>query len=163
MPWIDSPKYLWPFQHYLAREDWDKAEAAVERWQQSFPIAVKVFYLQISQKHRKASLATPQGLGRNLEKGSSASGGKNKCQHNDSVVTFVVSAMVQDWVILVLKEKNFHANPLSGQKDLISHGSILCEKHWNGLKIDINFLVRQESIKSPNFLRLVGNANCFLG
>lgn len=51
------------------------------------------------------------------------------CQHNDNVVTSVVSAMVQDWVILVLKETNFHANPFFCPKDLISHGPILCEKH----------------------------------
>lgn len=37
--------------------------------------------------------------------------GEKTCQHNDNGVTFVVSAMVQDWVILALKETSFHANP----------------------------------------------------
>ena len=55
-----------------------KAEVAMERWQQDFPIVVKVFF---SQKHGKASLGIPPGLGRSLEKDYCASGRK-KYQHN---------------------------------------------------------------------------------
>lgn len=39
--------------------------------------------------------------------------GEEKCQHNDSGVTLVASAMGQDWVILALKETIFHVNLLS--------------------------------------------------
>lgn len=136
-----------------------KVEVAMERWQQYFPIVVKVFF---SQKHGKASLDIPPGLVRSLEKDHCASGRK-KYQHNDIGVTFVVSAMVRDWVILVLKETNLLANLLFYQMDLNSHGPIYCKKHWTGLETDVSFLAWQESIKSPNFLRLPGNENYFLG
>lgn len=136
-----------------------KAEVAMERWQQYFPIVVKVFF---SQKRGKASLGIPPGLERSLEKDYCASGRK-KYQHNDIGVTTVVSAMVQDWVILVSKETNLHANPLFYEMDLNSHRPIYCKKHWTGPEIDVGFLAWQESIKSPNFLRLAGNENYFLG
>lgn len=85
-----------------------KAEVAMERWQQYFPIVVKVFF---SQKHGKASLGIPPGLGRSLEKLLCLWEEKVSTQWHIGVTT-VVSAMVQDWVILVLKETNLHANPL---------------------------------------------------